>query len=460
MRGQGGVRAKIHGNLARTRARRRSALCALACAVQAAHGFAGESRTTNGSTRPAAGQSDPSAPDAGGGPPQPVLRGDGLWLGNECFAVCGFPEHTDPNANGDLDGWGFELQRACIVAGTTPALSAPLCDVVPLTNLPPPGSGVFREGTCHPRCSSALTDADAAGNVDGWGYERRRGCIVTGSAAALGGLPCQPQLPSYPAGDGVEIPIDDQGTLECRPLCRRPSESDPDRDGFGYESGKSCVVSASYAALQGVPCDAPDLPEPPPPAPPPPGDGWSPDYSASMFGELDCAPLGFEDPGDSDLNRSTCVSAGKVTLGPDSSKYFAAVGDLSTLWNAPVCQCSDGETNGKCNSPPACPGQTNCGQCVEVTCNATGTASYENDGVTHNEFCKPNRSVVVQLIDACPHNHPNNPYWCTERRKNHIDISCSAFDNIVQGRAIAQIGHINVYVRPVDCGVGLGVKKF
>jgi hypothetical protein len=456
---QGGASAEIQGKSARTRARR-AALCALACAVQASYGFAAEPRVQSASTQRAAGQGDSHGPPAAdaGGPPQPVLRGDGLWLGGECFAVCGFPEHTDPSSNGDLDGWGFELQRACIVAGTTPALDAPLCDVVPLPNLPPPGDGVFREGTCHPRCSSGLTDADGAGNVDGWGYERRRPCIVTGSAAALGGLPCAPAVPSYVPGDGVEIPVGDK--LACRPLCLRPLESDPDRDGYGYEADQSCVVSASLAALQGVPCDAPDLPKPPPPAPPPPGDGWSGDYSASMFGELDCAPLGFDDPGDSDLYRSTCVSSGKVTLGADNAKYFAAVGDLSTLWDAPPCQCSDGETNGKCNSPPACPGQTNCGQCVEVTCNGTGTGSYENDGVTHNEFCKPNHSVVVQLIDACPHNHPNNPYWCTARHKNHIDISCSAFSSIVQGRDIAQIGHVNVYVRPVDCGVGLGLKRF
>jgi hypothetical protein len=67
---------------------------------------------------------------------------------------------------------------------------------------------------------------------------------------------------------------------------------------------------------------------------------------------------------------------------------------------------------------------------------------------------------VVQLIDACPHNHPNNPYWCTDARRNHIDISCSAFREITDGRDIGKIGSINVYARPVDCSVGLGPRPF
>ena len=69
----------------------------------------------------------------------------------------------------------------------------------------------------------------------------------------------------------------------------------------------------------------------------------------------------------------------------------------------------------------------------------------------------------MQLIDACPHNHPNNTYWCTAARPQHIDLSCSAFSNITvssTARPLTTIGSINVHVRPVDCGVGLGVKTF
>jgi hypothetical protein len=79
---------------------------------------------------------------------------------------------------------------------------------------------------------------------------------------------------------------------------------------------------------------------------------------------------------------------------------------------------------------------------------------------THNGYCRTDQSVVVQVIDVCPHNHSNNPYWCTDQRANHIDISCSAFTEITNARQdIDNIGSLNVWVRQVDCSVGLGVKQ-
>jgi hypothetical protein len=248
------------------------------------------------------------------------------------------------------------------------------------------------------------------------------------------------------------------GQVECRPICRNPTQSDPDGDGFGFELERSCIASASVPALQGIPCDAEDWPEPRPPAPPPAGDGWFSDYTATMFGEVDCMRFGFDDPGDSDLNLAACVSRGAVALDAGNQVYFGATGDLSSLWTGGPCVCQGQEGGRTCRTPPACPDQENCGQCVEVTCNADGKHSFRDDGVTHNELCRPGKSVVVQLIDACPHNHPNNAYWCTEARKNHIDVSCSAFRELTDGRDIGKIGSINVYARRVDCSVGLGPK--
>ena len=43
---------------------------------------------------------------------------------------------------------------------------------------------------------------------------------------------------------------------------------------------------------------------------------------------------------------------------------------------------------------------------------------------------------------------------------DHIDVSCSAFRALTQGRDIGQIGSINVHARVVECSVGLGVKTF
>ena len=412
-------------------------------------------RAEGTTTAPPSAEPIPSRP--------PVRVGDGLLPddapGAPCLPVCGFPRLTDPDKNGDLDGFGYEGQRTCIVDGTTLALSSPRCDVPPLALEPPPGSGIYRETACLPACASTLTDPDpTTGMSDGWGYERRRNCIVPGTAAALGGLPCDTGEKPFPPGDGIDIVVD--GKTQCRPLCRTPGSSDPDADGFGYEHEQSCIVSASVAALQGIPCDAPDLPPAPPPPPPPPGEGWHSDYTATMFGELDCKAFGFDDPGDSDLDKAACVSTNAVSLNAENQKFFGATGDLASLWTGPPCKCSEGASSGVCRTPPACPEQGNCGECVEVTCNFEGRHSFQDDGVTHNELCRPGQSVVVQLIDACPHNHPNNAYWCTEARKNHIDVSCSAFRELTQGRAIGQIGSINVHARRVDCSVGLGPKTF
>jgi hypothetical protein len=66
--------------------------------------------------------------------------------------------------------------------------------------------------------------------------------------------------------------------------------------------------------------------------------------------------------------------------------------------------------------------------------------------------------VVGQQIDACPHNHPNNAYWCTAERPDHVDISCSAFAALTRGRNVGEIGSINVHVRSVDCSAGLGER--
>lgn len=396
---------------------------------------------------PGGGSGGAAVSGSGGGGGAGGATGDGLQKGSMCFAVCGFPAITDP----DGDGYGWERQMTCLVATSAAAAGTTPCIAPTPMNPPTPGNGILGGTTCFSVCSSPITDDDG----DGFGYEHLNPCIVAGTAPALGGLPCVPTTMPLGTGDGIRV---SDGT--CHPLCVNLATAMPDAAGWGYENMRTCVVSTSVAALQGVPCDAPDPPTPPPPPPAPPGTGWNADYTATMFGQADCAQHGFTDP--TNLNASTCVSRGAVTLGGSNTMFFGATGDLATLWNgAPQCTCtSGGQTQGRCSSPPACSGQTNCGQCVEVVCNGTGTHSYMNDGYTHNEFCKPRTSVVVQLIDACPHNHPSNTYWCTTARPQHIDVSCSAFNSIVQGRPVGEIGSINVYARSVNCNVGLGVKTF
>jgi hypothetical protein len=130
--------------------------------------------------------------------------------------------------------------------------------------------------------------------------------------------------------------------------------------------------------------------------------------------------------------------------------YYAAPGDLSTVWEGDICDNAN---------PPHCDGQQNCGICIEIQCDPNGTYTYPGDSDPHGACCRTDQSVVVAVVDACPHSHPNNTYWCTEQRPHHVDISCSAFAAITQDRPISQTGNVNAMVRVVDCSVGLGPKS-
>jgi len=67
----------------------------------------------------------------------------------------------------------------------------------------PATGGVAIAGECRPLCASDATDADATtGQLDGWGWENEASCVVSGSAVALQGMPCDgpapPELPPLP----------------------------------------------------------------------------------------------------------------------------------------------------------------------------------------------------------------------------------------------------------------------
>jgi hypothetical protein len=197
--------------------------------------------------------------------------------------------------------------------------------------------------------------------------------------------------------------------------------------------------------------------------------GWSTGYTATMFGNTtvgDCAGVAnFTDA--TNISGATCTYQG-VTIAPYSSSmpnnasYYGAPGDESSIWQGPACSCQGGapDTNGKCDQPPACPMEGDCAKCFEIKCDPAGTGTY-SDGATRvgAMYCNPNQSAVIEVIDACPHNHKGNPWWCTAQRKNHIDISCSAMKAIAgQPSLVGSWGWLNVQVRPVACSGGLGPK--
>ena len=197
--------------------------------------------------------------------------------------------------------------------------------------------------------------------------------------------------------------------------------------------------------------------------------GWLVGYTATMFGNIAASPASdcsgvanFTDA--TMISRATCTSQGfpVATYGAgvaNAASFYGAPGDLSSMWVGPLCTCPAGQTT----CVPSCRMEGDCGRCFEVKCDPAGIGSY-SDGATRvgATYCNPNQSAVVQIIDACPHNHSNNPWWCTAANPgtvNHIDISCSAMKAIAGNPAmIGNWGWLNVQVRQVDCAVGLGAK--
>ena len=198
---------------------------------------------------------------------------------------------------------------------------------------------------------------------------------------------------------------------------------------------------------------------------------WTTGYAATMYGNSasgDCAGY----PNFSDATPiATATCRGVVTVAgysagvANNASYYGATGDLSTLWVGAQCVCQGGGTeNCPANAAPSCPAERaaggNCGICVAVKCDPTGTITI--GGTTHTADCNRTQYAVVQIIDACPHNHATNVAssegWCTSRQANHIDLSCSALGGIsTRGMNIGQLGWLNVDVQRVDCSIGLGL---
>jgi hypothetical protein len=131
---------------------------------------------------------------------------------------------------------------------------------------------------------------------------------------------------------------------------------------------------------------------------------------------------------------------------------LAAFTDLMEEYEGPPCTPDPGK-------PSQCPMQGSCGQCYEVRCMARIDEQNGDAEVDGRKSCKPGSSVIVRVLDACPHNHPiniekgnKNPCRAGE---NHIDLGHQAFELI----ADPKVGLILGEYRKVDCGQGLGRKN-
>jgi Stigma-specific protein, Stig1 len=124
-----------------------------------------------------------SAPALQGLPciPPAAATGDGYQVTTTCVPACRHPELAD------AQGYGYEAQQNCIVDGSLASVQNARCMLAPRT-LPPPGTGALLGGTCFPPCGAGAIELTA----DGYGFEVNRACVVPGSKPTIQGIPCIP----------------------------------------------------------------------------------------------------------------------------------------------------------------------------------------------------------------------------------------------------------------------------
>ncbi len=132
---------------------------------------------------------------------QPAAKPAGAMAAN------GMPYCSNPGMDADKDGYGWENEKSCVVAGT--------------------------KADTHPNCASAASDPDG----DGYGWENERSCIVVTRCESAN---------SDPDGDGWGWENDKScvvvKTSGTHPQCAS-ADSDPDGDGYGWENNATCLVA-------------------------------------------------------------------------------------------------------------------------------------------------------------------------------------------------------------------------
>lgn len=96
----------------------------------------------------------------------------------------------------------------------TPAPEPPQPDPGPAPDVS--DQGFLIGGTCFRGCASEATDADAAGALDGYGFENNVSCVVGNRAPALSGTPCDPFVVPEP------VNTDENGVFIRDPLTGCP----------------------------------------------------------------------------------------------------------------------------------------------------------------------------------------------------------------------------------------------
>ena len=197
------------------------------------------------------------------------------------------PDCSSAAIDPDGDGWGWENNQSCVVPGSGAVGSEEAQQQPALT----------------PICSSASVDPDQ----DGWGWENNRSCVIAGSSAetiANGTSSATENISTTTSSNTAvsAVEVTDEGFAVCQ-----STASDINNDGWGFESGRSCQVTASSRSNGSTSTSVitPGV------APPP--------VSAAVPGYIDGRPICLTDASDAGNNgfgyenNRTCVVAQGVT---------------------------------------------------------------------------------------------------------------------------------------------------
>jgi len=165
-----------------TRRRLETALVAALLAFGCGASTGNDAASGGGATGSSTSGSGASGGGTGGAAP---TGGPGVVSEGMCVRLC-----VDASTDPDGDGWGYEYDASCIVPGSyenTTRIACVVGDAVPTQVGPPAGSpGVVVENECVGLCVAAIDD-----DGDGWGWEFEHTCVMAGSVTAMASLACE-----------------------------------------------------------------------------------------------------------------------------------------------------------------------------------------------------------------------------------------------------------------------------
>ncbi len=234
--------------------------------------------------------------------------------------AAGFPVCGSGFVDSDGDGYGWENNQTCIVAGGAAATSTPQAQsqtpvtvqAVSLANESNTTTGNPTVG--FPVCSDAVIDFDG----DGFAWENNQSCLVSGNSADNDATSVQTVESEAPVENNL---------FSDFPVCS-DAVIDFDGDGFAWENNQSCVVSGNSAASEPTSSQTSDTVAP---------------VSSNPFSDFPvCSDAVVDSDGDGFAweNNQSCVVSGSTANGDATSAQatdVAAPVNNNPFADFPVC---------------------------------------------------------------------------------------------------------------------------